>query len=229
MNKVTKNYRCYAATHIDNGLIYVGVTSRTLEQRKQDHKDGAKKRRSRFAEAIKEFSINAFNWCVVAEGTEDVMRLLERFLIYEWDTANPDYGYNEVGGRHPAQIRYQMKKESWKDFGPPWNKPMPQEEVEYLEFEKMMDDQVNILHALQDITEWLKKHRRDQIVEEAIKEGFDLWVYNEPMLRKKRGCYVDVMHILSDIQAWLKRHRDDAFVEGAVKKHFAQDIYGNCK
>ena len=119
---------CYTATHNESGLVYVGVSSRTLEQRKQDHKHGAKGRRGRFPEAIREFGVDAFSWNVVAEGAKGVMRLIEQFLIYEWDTANPEFGYNETGGTHLAQIRYQLKKEHWKHFGPPWNKPVPEAE-----------------------------------------------------------------------------------------------------
>ena len=58
---------CYTATHNKSGLVYVGVSSKMLEQRKQDHKHGAKGRKGRFLEAIREFGVDAFSWTVVAE------------------------------------------------------------------------------------------------------------------------------------------------------------------
>ena len=174
-----KRYICYTATHNDSGLIYVGVTSNTLDQRKQGHKDGAKKKNGTFPEAVRNFGIDAFTWNVVAEGTKDVMLLLERLLIYEWDTAHPDFGYNKTGGAHPAQIRYQLKKESWKTFGPPWNKPVPEEAENYLEFEAMMDaqeDALHMMHVIERMICWVERNYKDE--EENISnaaEGYN-WV-----------------------------------------------------
>lgn len=47
------------------------------------------------------------------------MRALERLLIYEWETSDPNKGFNERGGNE-WQIRYQMRKSEWKSYGPPW-------------------------------------------------------------------------------------------------------------
>ena len=167
-----ERFICYTATHNDSGLIYVGITSKSLIQRKQGHKDGATRgRKGAFSEAIRSFGIEAFTWSVVAEGSEDVIRLLERLLIYEWDTANPAFGYNERGGAHPAQIRYQLKKESWKHFGPPWNQPMPEEEAGYLEFEQMMDERVDVLDKLNDIESrirWIEANADNESVSYAV-------------------------------------------------------------
>ena len=117
-----------------------------------------------------------FTWNVVAEGTEDAMRLLERLLVYEWDTANPDFGYNEEGGSHPSQIRYQLKKEHLKHFGPPWNKPISDEERAYLEFARDLDSQTDAMHKLYDIEgaiSWLEANGGPDcydFVENAAKE-----------------------------------------------------------
>ncbi|MCY3628162.1 MAG: hypothetical protein F4073_10775 [Rhodobacteraceae bacterium] len=128
---------CYTATHKTAGLIYVGITSQKLSKRKSDHGSQAKAgKKGLFQDALRKYGVNAFEWRTVAEGSKPVMELLERILIYEWDTANPDFGYNKVGGAAPAQIRYQLKKTSWKHFGPPWNKP-PEG---YEEHRDMFDD-----------------------------------------------------------------------------------------
>ena len=93
-----RRFICYTATHNESGLVYVGVSSGTLEQRRQDHRHGAKGKTGRFPEAIRNLGVDAFSWNVVAAGAEGVMRLLEQLLIYEWDTANPEFGYNETDG-----------------------------------------------------------------------------------------------------------------------------------
>ena len=167
-----KRFICYTATHNDSGHIYIGITSRSLSQRKQDHKDAARGgRKSPFSEAIRSFGIEAFTWNVVAEGAKDVIRLLEQLLIYEWDTANPHFGYNKSGGAHPAQIRYQLKKVSWQHFGPPWNQPIPEEEADYLEFEQMMDEAVDVLHKLNDIEariSWIEDNADNESVKHTV-------------------------------------------------------------
>ena len=182
-----KHFICYTATHNDSGLIYVGVTSRTLDQRKQDHKYGANKKKGMFPEAVRDFGIDMFTWNVVAEGTEDVVKLLEQLLIYEWDTANPDFGYNEKGGAHPAQIRYQLKKESWKTFGPPWNKPIPEEVEGNLEFEAMMDatvDALRMMYVIERMICWVERNYKDQgeIIAHAVEESN--WLYRLNMVYK---------------------------------------------
>ena len=47
------------------------------------------------------------------------MRTLKLLLIYEWETSDPDKGFNERDGDAP-QIRYQLRKSEWKTYGPPW-------------------------------------------------------------------------------------------------------------
>ncbi|MCY4288125.1 MAG: hypothetical protein OXC63_05995 [Aestuariivita sp.] len=96
----------------------------TLSARKANHVYQSKQaRKGRFHDALRRYGMDAFEWRVAAEGSKLVMELLEQLLIYEWDTANPDFGYNMMGGAHPAQIKYQLQKNSWNCFGHPWNKP----------------------------------------------------------------------------------------------------------
>lgn len=156
----SKRFVCYTATHNDSGLIYIGITSQSLNQRKQGHKDAAKKgRKNLFSEAIRSFGIEAFTWSVVAEGSEDVIRLLEQLLIYEWDTTNPEFGYNEKGGVHPAQIRYQLKKDSWNRFGPPWNQPFPDINEASDAFIELSER----LYQIDAIITWIEKSANHQL------------------------------------------------------------------
>lgn len=46
------------------------------------------------------------------------MRLLERVLIHEWKTNDPNHGFNTDGG-HYTQIRHQARKSEAELFMPP--------------------------------------------------------------------------------------------------------------
>ena len=112
---------CYIATHNESGKCYVGITKKKLSDRKSDHESHAKvgSHKSRFHDAIREYGKDVFSWKVIAEGSDVAMQALERILIYEWETFDPDKGFNKDGG-YESQIRYQMRKSKWKFYGPPW-------------------------------------------------------------------------------------------------------------
>ena len=112
---------CYIVTHEHSGRCYIGITKQELSSRKSALESQARtdSHKSRFHDAIREYGKDAFSWKVIAEGSDVAMRALERLLIYEWETSDPNKGFNERGG-HEAQIRYQMRKSKWKFYGPPW-------------------------------------------------------------------------------------------------------------
>lgn len=112
---------CYIVTHEHSGRCYIGITKQKLSSRKSALESQARtdSHKSRFHDAIREYGKDAFSWKVIAEGSDVAMRALERLLIYEWETSDPNKGFNERGG-HEAQIRYQMRKSKWKFYGPPW-------------------------------------------------------------------------------------------------------------
>ena len=96
---------CYVATHVDSDRRYVGITKRTLKERKWQHENYAKRGRtdSRLYDAIRQYGTDAFAWEIVAEGREDVIKLLERTLINEWDTNRYD-GFNTQGPEVPPDV-----------------------------------------------------------------------------------------------------------------------------
>ena len=112
---------CYIATHDESGKCYIGITKQKLSDRKSDHESSAKagSHKSRLHDAIREYGRDAFSWKVIAKGSEVAMQALEQILIYEWETSDPNKGFNERGGNE-GQIRYQMRKSEWKSYGPPW-------------------------------------------------------------------------------------------------------------
>ena len=121
---------CYVATHRETGKRYVGITRRTLaERRSQHHRDAAAGRTDGpFPEALRLCSPEAFSWRVVGEGEEEAMKLLEAALISAWGTARLG-GLNAVGGLAEPPLR---------DLG-------------YDSFAEEMDREVHLLHMFNDL------------------------------------------------------------------------------
>ena len=91
---------CYVATHRETGARYVGITRRTLAERKSQHERAAAADRTNgpFPEALRRCGPGAFTWQVVAEGEEQAIKLLEAALIAALGTTSLG-GLNAVVGR----------------------------------------------------------------------------------------------------------------------------------
>ena len=74
---------CYVATHNDSGRRYVGITNGSLSIRRSTHESHAKKEvdDTFFHQAIRAYGVDGFSWKVVAEGDEEVIRVLEKASI----------------------------------------------------------------------------------------------------------------------------------------------------
>lgn len=96
---------CYVATHRKTGKRYVGMTCRSLDERMNEHTRNAAGGRTNgpFPAALR-CEPEAFNWQVVAEGEERVIKLLEAALIAAWGTAELG-GLNAVGGLSEPPVR----------------------------------------------------------------------------------------------------------------------------
>ena len=98
---------CYVATHNDSGKRYVGITKRGLKVRRSQHEKNAMSERNRgpfFHYALREYGKDAFTWEVVAEGEDEVIKLLETALIAAWGTARLG-GFNSTGLYTEAPVR----------------------------------------------------------------------------------------------------------------------------
>ena len=106
---------CYVATHVDSGRRYVGITIQTLKRRKWEHESLANRGSiaCRLYDAIRQYGTKAFDWEIVAEGREDVIRLLERTLINTWDTNRYD-GFNTQGPEVPPDIGELFPGHDWE-------------------------------------------------------------------------------------------------------------------
>ena len=88
------NYKVYV--HISpNGKRYYGITSQEPEKRWGKNGYGYKKNEY-FTKAINKYGWDNFEHIVIARGlTKDEAKWVKIELIREWDTTNPEYGYNE--------------------------------------------------------------------------------------------------------------------------------------
>ena len=92
-------YRVYVWTNAINGKRYVGTTGVSMEKRAG--KGGSQYKGSPyFYSAIQKYGFDNFSYVILAENlTKDEAAELEKKYIHDFDTMNPEVGYNlQVGG-----------------------------------------------------------------------------------------------------------------------------------
>ena len=80
-------------------------STQTLKRRRWEHENLANRGSTacRLYDAIRQYGTEAFHWEIVAEGKEEVIKLLERTLINTWDT-NRYNGFNTQGPEVPPDV-----------------------------------------------------------------------------------------------------------------------------
>ena len=108
------NYKVYV--HISpNGKRYYGITCQKVERRWKNGKGYYKN--EYFTNAINKYGWDNFEHIVIARGlTEEEAKWIKIKLIREWDTKNPEYGYNE-NHKGNAQTEKAKKKISEANKG----------------------------------------------------------------------------------------------------------------
>lgn len=85
----------YCATNTKNNKVYVGMTTRTLEQRKKEHIRDSKKPKYIFHRAIKKHGIESFSWEVLYESkSQKELLARESQEILDRQSKQHEYGYN---------------------------------------------------------------------------------------------------------------------------------------
>ena len=108
------NYKVYV--HISpNGKRYYGITCQEVEKRWKNGKGYYKNKY--FTKAINKYGWDNFEHIVIARGlTKEEAKWIKIKLIREWDTKNPEYGYNE-NHKGNAQTEKAKKKISEANKG----------------------------------------------------------------------------------------------------------------
>ena len=101
-------YSVYKHTNKTNGKVYIGMTVNTWEKRW----DSGYRNNPHFSRAIKQYGKDGFKHKVVADNlTREEAETLERKLIQEYDSTNPEKGYNiELGGNHNGKHSQETKR-----------------------------------------------------------------------------------------------------------------------
>jgi len=83
-----------------NGKLYIGITTRTTEQRFRGHvKDMQRGSTYTVHKALRKYGPDSVRLVTLHSGvTDDEAKELEKFYIAEWDLQNTDNGYNMTAG-----------------------------------------------------------------------------------------------------------------------------------
>lgn len=91
-------YKIYKYTNIHNGKVYIGQTRKTLAERSLYNGNNYKECR-RFYNAIKKYGWNSFIPEIIEDGlSRDEANNKEIYYIEEYESTNPDKGYNIAYG-----------------------------------------------------------------------------------------------------------------------------------
>lgn len=120
----------YKATNNINGKIYIGQTTKTLEERKKYHKRDSKRIDTLFYRAIRKYGWDNFNWEIIHDNITTIEELdsLEEYYIKLYNCFdNPGIGYNtQSGGNHFKLTEEECQKRSERVSGeknPMYGKP----------------------------------------------------------------------------------------------------------
>lgn len=116
----------YKATNKINGKIYIGQTTKSLEERKKRHKQDSKRIDTYFYRAIQKYGWENFSWEVVQDNIQSIDELdrLEQYYIAYYNCFdNPSVGYNtQSGGHHFKLTQEECEKRRQRVMGK--NNPM---------------------------------------------------------------------------------------------------------
>ena len=93
----------YCAKNLINGKLYVGYTSKTLEERIQNHLHQSKNKNYKhyfylFKSALRKYGLESFEWSILSECSSiGECCKKEKFYIKKFDTISPN-GYNLTEG-----------------------------------------------------------------------------------------------------------------------------------
>jgi len=88
----------YCAENSISGKKYIGFTTRTLAIRKKDHFKNTVKYSHHFANALKFYPPESWQWYILAKVEHEKVYEYERFFIADLDTCNTAKGYNTAKG-----------------------------------------------------------------------------------------------------------------------------------
>ena len=219
-------YTVYMYTNIQNGKIYIGRTKNTLEQRAQTNGCNYKNCTD-FYKAIQEYGWESFQPTILKEcETVQEANQWEKYYIQEYDSMNPNIGYNiEHGGNDGPQSEKTRKKisenakERYTDptknpnYGKHWNDDFKQKMREQFSGEggywygtHVSEERKQYLSSLFKGTH--KTIRKKPWTPEELEEKKRQMKENSKMWSKKVRCIDDdiLFDTITEAAAYVDRH-----------------------
>lgn len=118
-------YTFYKATNKQNGKVYIGITSKTLQERVQDYREEMKKSNKRsFVRALEQFGISGFTWGEIQTAkkyyNEYEAKGYEMQIISDLVKAKGrDNVYNDITSWPEYYAKNPEKKRQWRKYGEP--------------------------------------------------------------------------------------------------------------
>ena len=101
----------YKVENTENGMVYIGATSKDVETRKQDHLSKVNKdKRFKFQEAIGTYGPEAFSWEQIdTASSNDELAQKEKEYIVKYDSKSSGYNSDEGGGIKKTVYQYMIE------------------------------------------------------------------------------------------------------------------------
>ena len=114
---MSKNGFIYKVINRENGQVYIGATTNTLEQRTLDHIERANRRESgKFHDAISTYGVDAFEWQQIDTASSiDELAQKEKKYILEYNAKENGYNADEGGGFKKTVYQYSLVDGSLTD------------------------------------------------------------------------------------------------------------------
>ena len=105
------NHIIYKAQNQENGLVYIGATTKSINKRKNDHENkSCNVIKNDFQEAISTYGVDAFTWEQVATAqSTDELAQKEKEYIYEYNSKDEGYNSDCGGGIKKSVYKYTLE------------------------------------------------------------------------------------------------------------------------
>jgi len=145
---------CYIAIHESSGKKYVGISNRTLEARRREHESHAAcgTFNSKFHAALRKYGKDNFIWGQLAEGEEEVIKILERVLIGKLDTCHPR-GFNSMN--EASEFELSQTEEDQLRFNQEMDTHIAEKDMVY-DLLDILDSAMTNQHFTQETKELIK-------------------------------------------------------------------------
>jgi len=105
------NYIIYKVENTKNGYVYIGATTKSVEERKQDHIQKANKDyQGKFQKALMSYGVENFEWTQIDTiNSVDALAQKEKEYILEYNSKEKGYNTDAGGGFKKTVYQYSIE------------------------------------------------------------------------------------------------------------------------